>query len=80
MFDLKISLILLDEKSDKAKTENFAFVFNVNIVYYNVFRYSINLISTKVPEEAEMKSILLGEKNFLGEKKLLDKCVLRLEA
>ena len=43
---------------------------HVNIVYYD------SLMSTGGPEKAEMKSILLGEKDFLEEKEQFDKSVL----
>ena len=63
MLDFKIWPALPNEKSDMAKTRNFAcLIFNVNIVYNN------SLMSTEVPEEAEMTLISLGEKDLLGEK------------
>ena len=58
---LQIWPILPNEKSNEAKTENFAYV---SIVHYNVLSYSINLMSTRVPEEAQIKSILLAERDF----------------
>jgi len=71
MLDFKIWPTFPDEKSDKANQKFYlCLLFNVNAVYYN------NLMSTKVPEEAEMKLIPLEKRDFLGEKKQSDKYVL----
>ena len=73
MLDFKIWSTLPNEKSDKAKVKNCLHLpFYVNNVDYNI------LMSTRVSEEAEMKSISLGEGDFLGEEKKSDKFVLMI--
>jgi len=66
MLDFKIWHTLPNKKSDKAKIKNFGFVSNVDIVHYNVLRYSISLMPIRVPAKVEIKLIPLGERNFLG--------------